>query len=107
MGIRCCVTARRCGCRRFCVRACRGIQVTGYQSSSPFGLIAPAHTPDHIINKLNQEIVRTLQRADVRERLFNAGMEVIAGTPAQLTTTMKSEMSRWGKLIKDLGIREE
>ena len=81
--------------------------VTGYQSSSPFGLFAPAHTPDHIINKLNQEIVRTLQRADVRERLFNAGMEVIAGTPAQLTATMKSEMLRWGKLIKDAGIREE
>ena len=81
--------------------------VTGYQSSSPFGLFAPAHTPVPIINKLNQEIVRTLQRADVRERWFNAGMEVIAGTPAQLTATMKSEMLRWGKLIKDAGIREE
>lgn len=81
--------------------------VTGYQSSSPFGLFAPAHTPEPIIKKLNHEIVRTLQRAEVRERLFNAGMEVIAGTPAQLTATMKSEMSRWGKLVRDLGIREE
>ena len=81
--------------------------LTGYQSSSPFGLFAPAHTPPAIINKLNQEVVRTLHRTDVRERLFNAGMEVIAGTPAQLTGTMKSEMARWGKLIKDTGIREE
>ncbi len=81
--------------------------LTGYQSSSPFGMFAPAKTPDAIIRKLNYEIVRTLHRTDVRERLFNAGMEVIAGEPAQLTATMKTEMARWGKLIKDTGIREE
>jgi tripartite-type tricarboxylate transporter receptor subunit TctC len=81
--------------------------VPGYQSSSPFGMFAPARTPDVIIKKLNQEIVRVLSRNDLRERLFNAGMEVVAGAPAQLTATMKSEMARWGKLIKDANIREE
>jgi tripartite-type tricarboxylate transporter receptor subunit TctC len=81
--------------------------VTGYQSSSPFGMFAPANTPDAVVRKINYEIVRALNRTEVREHLFNAGMEVIAGTPAQLTATMKSEMARWGKLIKDANIREE
>ena len=81
--------------------------VKGYQSSSPFGMFAPAHTAEPIIKKLNHEIVRALNRPDVRERLFNAGMEVIAGTPAQLTATLKTEMAHWGKLIRDAGIREE
>ena len=79
----------------------------GYQSSSPFGMFAPAGTPAPVVSRLNQEIVRVLQRNELRERLFNAGMEVVAGTPAQLTATMKSEMARWGKLIKDANIREE
>ena len=79
----------------------------GYQSSSPFGLFAPAHTPEPIIKRLHQEITRALNRNELRERFFNAGMEVIASTPAQLTATMKSEMTRWGKLIKDVGIRTE
>lgn len=79
----------------------------GYQSSSPFGMFAPANTSDAVVRKLNHEIVRVLQRNELRERLFNAGMEVVAGTPAQLTATMKSEMARWGKLIKDANIREE
>jgi tripartite-type tricarboxylate transporter receptor subunit TctC len=51
--------------------------------------------------------LRALNRSELRERLFNAGMEVIASTPAQLTATIKSEMARWGKLIRDVGIREE
>ena len=79
----------------------------GYQSSSPFGMFAPANTSDAVVRKLNHEIVRVLQRNELRERLFNAGMEVVAGTPAQLTATMKSEMARWGKLIRDANIREE
>ena len=70
-------------------------------------MFAPANTSDAVVRKLNHEIVRVLQRNELRERLFNAGMEVVAGTPAQLTATMKSEMARWGKLIRDANIREE
>ena len=81
--------------------------LTGYQSSSPFGLFAPANTPEAIIKKLHHEITRALNRNELRERFFNAGMEVIASTPAQLTATMISEMARWGKLIKDANMREE
>ncbi len=77
----------------------------GYESIAPFGIFAPAKTPTTIINQLNQEIVRVLKRADVKERLFNIGVEAVGSSPEQLAATVKSEMLKWGKVIKDAGIR--
>ena len=79
----------------------------GYESISTYGVFAPAKTPRAIIDKLNEEIVRFLDRADVKERFFNAGMETVGGSPGQLAATVKSEMARMGKVIKDAGIRGE
>ena len=71
------------------------------------GVFAPAKTPAAIIDRLNREIVLFLTRAEVKEQLFNIGQEVVASTPAQLAATVKSEMTRLGKVIKDVGIRAE
>jgi tripartite-type tricarboxylate transporter receptor subunit TctC len=79
----------------------------GYESSSPVGIFAPAGTPAQIIRRLNQEIVLILNRADVKERLFQAGVEVIGSSPEQCAAMIKSEMVRYGKVIKDAGIHEE
>ena len=81
--------------------------VPGYESASPFGFFAPAGTPALLIERINREIVTALNRPDVTERLFNMGVEVIASTPAELAGTVKLEMAKWGKLIRDSGIREE
>jgi tripartite-type tricarboxylate transporter receptor subunit TctC len=77
----------------------------GYESKAMLGIFAPAKTPGPIIDRLNLEIVRVLNDADVRRRLFNSGLEVIASSPAEATAMMKSEMATTGKLIKDIGIR--
>ena len=77
----------------------------GYESSAILGMFAPARTPAPIIGQLNLEIVRALNNADVKQRLFDSGAEVVAGSPAELTAAMKSEMAATGKLIKDVGIR--
>ena len=79
----------------------------GYEATSLFGMFAPAHTPAAIIGLLNREIVQVLNRTEVRERLFNSGVEPVGSSPAELAATMKSEMAKWGKLIKSAGIREE
>ena len=76
----------------------------GYESISIDAMYVPAKTPNAIINRLNQELVRVLNRADVREKLLNAGLEVVGSSPAQLATAVKSEMAKWGKLVKDLGL---
>lgn len=79
----------------------------GYESASQFALLAPAGTPLALIERLNREMVAALRRPDVVERLFNSGVEVTTGTPAELAATMKAEMGKWGKVIKEAGIREE
>ena len=54
--------------------------VPGYASVAIFGVLAPAKTPPALIERLNREIVKVLQTADVKERLFNAGSEVVASS---------------------------
>jgi tripartite-type tricarboxylate transporter receptor subunit TctC len=78
----------------------------GYESTSPFGIFAPAGTAPALIARLNAEIVRVLASPVIRERMFNLGVEPVGSPPAVLAATVKTEMAKWGKLITDLGIRE-
>ena len=79
----------------------------GYETVSPQAVLAPAKTPVTLVNRLHQEIVRVLNRADVKERLFNSGGEAVGNSPEEFAAKMKSDIARTGKLIKDAGIREE
>jgi len=51
--------------------------------------------------------VRGLNRADIKEKFFNAGIETVGSTPEQLAGSIKAEMARLGKVIKDAGIRAD
>ena len=79
--------------------------VPGYESVSFNGLFAPVGTPAAIINRLNQETVRFLKRADSKERLFNAGVEVVGNSPEEFAAAMRIDMAKVSKLIKDAGLR--
>lgn len=79
----------------------------GFEAGVVQGVVAPAKTPAALISRLNQDIVRVLNRADVKERHFTAGVETVASSPDELLTTMKSDIARWGKVIKDANIRVE
>ena len=79
----------------------------GYESTSMYGMFAPAKTPAAIITQLNKEIVLTVKSEDIKEKFLGAGVEPVGSTPQQLTAAMKSESTRLGKVIKDAGIRAE
>ena len=79
----------------------------GYDAEAISGAFAPAKTPAAIVNRLNQEIVRVFNRAEVKERLFNSGAEVVGSSPGESAAKIKSEIIKWGKVIKDAGIRTE
>ena len=79
----------------------------GYDATSMIGVLAPARTPAAIVNRLNQEIVKALNRPDTKAKLYNAGMEIVGSSPAQSVATIAGDMARMGKLIKDAGIRAE
>ena len=77
----------------------------GFESAAMVGILAPARTPAAVIDRLNREIVRVLNLPDVKEKFANVGMETVGSAPAQLGATMKFEIARLGKVIKDAGIR--
>ena len=79
--------------------------VPGFETSTWYGLLAPAGTSRAIVDKLNGEIVRILQLPDVRERLTAEAFELPADTPDQFAAIIKSELSRWAKVVKDTGAR--
>ncbi len=81
--------------------------VPGYEAISILGMFAPTGTPAAIVKRLHDETVRVLNQPDVKDRLFNAGTEVVGSTPAAFAAKMKSEIAKWGKVIKDAGIREQ
>ena len=77
----------------------------GYESSATHGIFAPAGTPATIITRLNQEIVKVLNRPEVKEKFLSHGTMVVGSSPGQLTAVVKGEMATSGKLIRELGIR--
>ena len=79
----------------------------GYESGTINGIFAPAKTPAAVIDRLNQEIVRVLNKSEVKNTLLETGILVVGSTPQALGAKVKSEMSRLGKVIKDAGIRED
>ena len=81
----------------------QGLQ--GFDVPIWFGLMAPAGTAQPIIDKVHQETVRALAGNDLRKRFADAGMEVIANTPAEFAIMINSELLQWAKLVKDAGIK--
>ena len=79
----------------------------GYESAQMNVVFVPVKTPEAIIHRLNQEIVRFLKMPETKERFFNSGVEVVGSTPEELAATMRSDVAKIGKVIKDAGIRSE
>jgi tripartite-type tricarboxylate transporter receptor subunit TctC len=81
--------------------------VPGYDQTAWFGVLAPAGTPREIIARYNTEIVKVLNSAEVKERFGKQGVEVRTSTPEQFSTFLNSEVARWGKVIRDAGIKSD
>jgi tripartite-type tricarboxylate transporter receptor subunit TctC len=77
----------------------------GFNATAWFALMAPAGTPQPIIEKLHREAVRVLALPDVRKRFDDLGMEVVANTPAEFAAVIKDETPFWAKVIRDAGIK--
>jgi tripartite-type tricarboxylate transporter receptor subunit TctC len=81
--------------------------VPGYEASVWLALLAPAGTPKEIVNKLNSEIAKLMNTPDTRRALYDAGVEPTPSTPEAMADYMVKEMDRWGKVVKDIGIKVE
>jgi tripartite-type tricarboxylate transporter receptor subunit TctC len=72
-----------------------------------YGMLTPAGTPGALISRLNSEIVKAVNAPDTRERFTTAGVEPMTSTPEQFGQFIRSEAARFGKVIKEAGIRGE
>jgi tripartite-type tricarboxylate transporter receptor subunit TctC len=81
--------------------------VPGYAVDAGLALYAPGGTPGEIVSRMNAEIVRVLKLPDVRERILAGGEEPDPTTPEEQVRVLRSEMERFGELIKTLGLRPD
>jgi tripartite-type tricarboxylate transporter receptor subunit TctC len=81
--------------------------VPGYELVGLNAVFAPAKTPDGIINRLSQEMVRYLRTPDAKQRFFNAGSDVVGNSVEEAAATIKADFSRMSKLIKEAGIKAD
>lgn len=81
--------------------------VPGFEASSWFGVAAPKGTPDAIIESLNREINAGLADATIKARLADMGGMLLTGSPADFGKLIVSETDKWGKVIRQAGIKAE
>lgn len=81
--------------------------VPGYAASVWLALLAPAGTPPEIVAKLNSEVAKLMAAPDTQKALFDAGVEPTPSSPEEMQGYLVEELARWGKVVKEAGIKLE
>lgn len=81
--------------------------LAGFETGSFQGIVGPAGIPKETVAKLNSELIRVLNTAEMKERLAKLGTEVRAGAPESFGKWLVSEQAKWAKVVKDSGVKFE
>jgi tripartite-type tricarboxylate transporter receptor subunit TctC len=84
-----------------------GEVVNGYSLDPWLGLFMPAKTPQDIVAKVHGEVVRILSGAELKARLGAQGIELVTNSPSEFARFVREDNARWGKIIKEAGIKGE
>lgn len=79
--------------------------IKGYAAEAWYGMLVPTGTPKPVIDKLHAESVKALTFDDVKKRLYATGLVAVGGTPEEFGNLINSEVEKWGKVVKALGLR--
>jgi tripartite-type tricarboxylate transporter receptor subunit TctC len=79
----------------------------GYEFNNWYGLMAPAGTPRPVIEALNAEVGRILGLPDVKEKLSGLGADPMPSTPERFAAVLKADAEKWGRIIRQAGVRAE
>lgn len=82
-------------------------EVPGYEALTFHGLHAPARTPDHIVSKINQDVLKVMQLPDVKQRFDELSAEVSLTSPEAFAAYIKQQTELWGRVIRSANIRAE
>jgi tripartite-type tricarboxylate transporter receptor subunit TctC len=81
--------------------------IPGYVAVIHYSMVAPAGTPRAIVERLNVELNAALKNEDVRARIADEGGDLLAGTPEQQAADIDEEETKWGALVRKLGLKPE
>lgn len=79
----------------------------GYEAVGLTAILGPAKLPPAIVDRLNQEFGRALTQPDLVKKLTDFSQEMVGGPPERLASAMRSDMAKWGKLIKEAGLQAQ
>jgi tripartite-type tricarboxylate transporter receptor subunit TctC len=82
-------------------------ELDGYEIIAWFGLVAPAKTPEPVVQRLNDVLMNALARPDVKEKFGTIGADVAPMNPGEFGKFIQSEVAHWAKLVKLAGIQPE
>ena len=80
-------------------------KLKGFEASSWFGLLAPAGTPPDIVNRIQQEVAKSLNTAAIKEKMLGQGAIPSGNTPQEFARLIDSEITKWAKVVKDSGAK--
>ncbi|MGE0799599.1 MAG: Bug family tripartite tricarboxylate transporter substrate binding protein [Lautropia sp.] len=79
----------------------------GYEVTNWFGVLAPKGTPPAVVRRIQSEIRAAIAAPDLRDKMRSEGMEPVGSTPEEFAAFIRREQERWGRVIKQAGIRVE
>ena len=79
----------------------------GFDSTSWFGLFAPANLPKSVLARINTETVKVMSSPEVKDKLFQLGLDSTPGTPEQLDKIVQAESKKWEKVVKESGAKAD
>jgi len=79
--------------------------VPGYALDPWLGLFMPAKVPTDIVARVHNEVVKILSSPELKTRLGQQGIELVTNTPSDFARFVRDDNAKWGKLIKEAGIR--
>ena len=82
-----------------------GPTLKGFEASSWFGLLAPAGTPQEIVNRIQQEVAKSLSTPAVKEKMLAQGAVPSGNSPAEFADLIAREHTKWAKVVKDSGAK--
>jgi len=81
--------------------------IAGFEAGLWFGLNAPAGTPRAVVDRLNSELARALEQAEVKAQLAGQGIEVAPGSSGQFAALIAAETDKWARVVKGAGLKAE
>lgn len=79
--------------------------LTAFEATSWFAVLGPAKMPRDVVVRINQEVIRAINLPDVRDKLFQLGLDMQPGTPEALDALIQAETVKWAKVVKESGAK--